>query len=141
MKSLNRMMAEFGRGKDKKPRKKRRFVDTVGLTNKDPSKFTPVGLGLSVAPAATLGTLIGQDRAQSKLINVTKDLDATDIPAIREAIKSDPNRAAKVARKIAATGRTIGKYALGGAAIGAGLYGGELLARRAWKKLRNRNKR
>ncbi len=134
------MMAEFGRGKDKKPRKKRRFIDAVGLTNKDPSKFTPVGLGLSVVPAATLGTLVGQDMYKTKLAKVAADLDATDIPAIRESIRSDPNRAAKVARKIAAPVKTIGKYALGGAAIGAGLYGSELLARRAWKRFKNRNK-
>lgn len=89
---------------------------------------------------AALGASIGSDRAQAKLINVAKDLDATDIPAIRDSIKADPSRAAKVARKIAAPGKTIGKYALGGAAIGAGLYGGELLARRAWKRFKNRNK-
>jgi hypothetical protein len=108
--------------------------------NKNPSKFTPLDLGLSVVPIAALGASVGTDRAQAKLIKIRKDLDATDIPAIREAIKSDPDRAVKVARKIAAPGKTIGKYALGGAAIGAGIYGGELLARRAWKRFKNRNK-
>ena len=141
MKSLNRMMAEFARGKDKKKRKKRRLADAIGLTNRDPSKFTPLGLGLTVVPAAALGASIGQERADARLINVAKDLDSTNIPAIRDAIKSDPARATEAARRIAAPRKTIGKYALGGAAIGAGLYGGELLARRAWKRIKNRNKR
>jgi hypothetical protein len=125
-------IAKFARKKGSKDKKKRKRSLTDNL-------FGTTATGRAVRVAA-LGASVGRGRAQAKLIKIGKDLDATDIPAIREAIKSDPDRAVKVARKIAAPGKTIGKYALGGAAIGAGIYGGELLARRAWKRFKNRNK-
>jgi hypothetical protein len=112
MKSLNRMTAEFARGKDKQKRKQRSLTKSI-------LKGAAIG---AVAPVA-LGTLAGGALGGVALAKLGK--------AGRQALAAGPmgkNAAAKMVGSSALLGGTAGTLGIGpgvalGAAGGAGAYG------------------